>query len=94
MSMSEENLLGGRASDEDEFDIDAAVKYMQHYWATYDEQEGYERYNENMFLRDALYGVGVAINKDKYSMGNGFVEFIKDLAKRVFTDTLRGKRIL
>jgi len=86
----EENLLGKR----DEFDIEAAVEYMQHYWKTYPKQPGYENYSENMFLRDALYGVGVAIDNDKYSMGNGFIVFIKDLAKRVFTDTLKGKRIL
>lgn len=88
--MSEKNLLGER----EEFDIEAAVKAMQHYWETYPNQQGYENYNENMFLRDALYGVAIAIDKDKYSFGNGFVEFITDLAKRVFKDTLKGKRIL
>ena len=88
--MSEKNLLGER----DEFDIEAAVKQMQHYWETYPNQSGYKDWNENMFLRDALYGVGIAIDKEKYSYGNGFVTFIKDLAKRVFTDTLKGRRIL
>lgn len=89
--MTSKNLLGKRDND---FDIDVAVKYMQHYWKTYDKQIGYERYDENIFLRDALYGVGMAIYPSKYHMGNGFVRFIKDLGKRVFTDALKGKRIL
>lgn len=89
--MANENPLGKRDND---FDIDAAVKYMQHYWDIYDQQIGYERYNENMFLRDALYGVGMAIDPQKYRAGNGFLLFIKDLAKRVFHDTLKGRRIL
>lgn len=89
--MANKNLLGKRDTD---FDIDVAVKYMRHYWETYDKQTGYESYNENMFLRDALYGVGVAIDANKYSMGNGFEQFIKDLGKRVFIDKLKGKRIL
>ena len=88
--MSEENLLGER----EEFDIEAAVKKMQHYWETYPEQNGYKDWNENMFLRDALYGVGFAIDEEKYKHGNGFMRFITDLGKRVFKDKLIGKRIL
>jgi hypothetical protein len=57
--MSEKNLLGER---DNEFDVEAAVKKMQHYWETYPNQSGYKDYNENMFLRDALYGVGIAID--------------------------------
>lgn len=78
----------------DDFDMEAAVKRMQHYWNTYDEQNEYKDWGKDMFLRDALYGVGIAVDEERYKFGNGFVRFINDLRKRIFEDVLKGGRIL
>lgn len=78
----------------DDFDMEAAVKYMQHYWNTYDKQTDYKNWGEDMFLRDALYGVGVALDEEKYKWANGFEQFIDDLRKRIFANVLKDKRTL
>lgn len=75
----------------DDFDMEAAVKRMQHYWATYDEQYGYKEWGKDMFLRDALYGVGIAVDGEKYRYANGFERFINDLRKRIFKNVLTDR---
>ena len=76
----------------DKFNMEAAVKTMQHYWNTYDKQDGYKEWGEDMFLRDALYGVGIAIDEEKYKWDNGFEEFITALRKRICESVLKDSR--
>lgn len=51
------------------------VQRMQHYWSTYSDQHEYENYSHETFLLDALYGIGLAINRDAYDCAGGFEEF-------------------
>lgn len=51
------------------------VAVMQDYWNTYDEQYGYENYSDKTFLLDALYGIGLALDRDKYYTATGFDRF-------------------
>ena len=78
----------------DDFDMEAAVKRMQKYWNTYDRQNGYENWNEMMFVRDALYGIGVSIDEEKYFAANGFERFIMYLRKKIFESVLKNRRTL
>lgn len=63
------------SKQDEKFDIEDAVKNMQKYWATYNKQVGWKDYNQEMFLNDALYGVGISLNRNKYSYANGFDKF-------------------
>lgn len=80
---------------DEKFDIEAAVEDMQKYWATYNEQVGWKDYDQEMFLNDALYGVGISLNR-KYRFANGFDKFkvflynrFDPLVKTLFMRSLR-----
>lgn len=53
-------------------DIDDAVEKLQHYWDTYTQQSGYQGYSDQTFIDDALYAIGLAINKDKFQHAQGY----------------------
>lgn len=51
------------------------VEIMQDYWDSYDKQLGYTSYSDKTFLLDALYGIGLALDYDKYYAAQGFDRF-------------------
>lgn len=52
-----------------------AVLYLTDYMATYDKQPGYENYSDETLIADVLYGLGVALEGEKYKFGDGFDKF-------------------
>ena len=58
-----------------------AVKYLQDYMNTYDEQPEYLDYPVETLVNDVLYGLGVAVGGDKYKYGDGFEKFKRGLVK-------------
>lgn len=66
----------------------AIVKSFQEYVLTYTKQQGYANYGDETFILDMLYGIGIAIDKDKYSMAPGFDDFKKRFAAYLKTRKL------
>lgn len=60
-----------------------AVGAMQRYVATYTDQEGYRDYSEDTFINDMLYGIGLALDRNKYACAHGFEAFKDELRKRL-----------
>jgi hypothetical protein len=48
------------------------LKYFKKYVRSYNENDF--EYNET-FIRDMLYGIGLAVDKDNFKMANGFRKF-------------------
>lgn len=59
------------------------VEGLQEFVATYDMQEGYLDYSDRTFIDDMLYGIAIALDKDKYSYAGGFGEFREFLRKHL-----------
>ena len=55
--------------------IQNALDYLNHYLATYPRQYNYEKYSDEVFIEDILYGLGVAIGGEKYMFAIGFDKF-------------------
>lgn len=64
--------------------VEEAADYLADYWGTYKRQHGYEKYSTDTVIDDAIYGLGVAIDK-KYQYANGYEQFKKDLIKHLST---------
>lgn len=58
-----------------EIDIEKATKYLIDYWRTYPEQRNYLNYMDKTFIHDALYGLGKAIDADRFHGSAGYSEF-------------------
>lgn len=41
----------------------------------YDKQIGHDKYSEETILNDFLYGIGICLDEDEYSFGDGFARF-------------------
>lgn len=52
-----------------------AVKQMQDYWGTYHKQNGYEGYRTGTLIDDALYGIGIAIDPNRFVYTDGYDRF-------------------
>lgn len=52
-----------------------AVKILQEYWNTYDKQSGYQNYHLETFIDDAIYGLGIAIDKSQFEFADGYEKF-------------------
>ncbi len=52
-----------------------AVKILQDYWNTYDRQSGYANYHMETFIDDALYGLGIAIDRNQFEFASGYERF-------------------
>lgn len=63
--------------------MEKAVKYLQHYMATYSNQECYRDYSEETLIDDVLYGLGVALGRKRYSFAPGFEKFKARLIKHL-----------
>ena len=62
--------------DHENFDIVKAVEYYKNFVNTYkDDQFLFD----TTFIEDMLYGIGVSIDKDKYTWADGYLEFLKYL---------------
>lgn len=75
-------------SNKEEFDIEAAVDYMQKYWGTYKDQYNWEEYDREMFLNDALYGMGASMYPTRFRFAKGFERFKNFLGARFFKEDL------
>ena len=64
-------------------DIKQAVKDLQKYWNTYSEQRNYERYSTETLIDDALYGLGIAIDKEQYEFAQGYDKFKQKLLEHL-----------
>lgn len=81
-----------------EFDIESAVDYMQKYWGTYKKQYGWKNYSREMFLNDAIFGLGVSLDPIKYRNADGFEKFkiflyrrFESIVKKAFILKLKRK---
>lgn len=61
----------------------AAVKYLQDYMRTYSEQYGYMDYTDETFIDDVLYGLGVAIDEEKFRFFKGAQAFKQRLREHL-----------
>lgn len=68
-------------------DIEKATKALQDYMNTYDKQFGYKEYSEECFINDVLYGLGIALDPEKYRYAGGF-----DLFKRKLSEFIKENR--
>ena len=85
--MSENNGANPKRLSKEQKKVKEFVEYMQTYWNTYTEQSSYINFNENTLINDALYGIGVALNKEEYQWRQGFDKFKKHL-KENYLDTI------
>lgn len=51
------------------------VRQFQEYVSTYSNQNGYTGYSDKTFIEDMIYGIGVAIDSDKYGTAYGYEAF-------------------
>jgi hypothetical protein len=70
-------IEGLDSRDPDE--MEKMVRGLSRYWSTYGDQLGYRNYSRETLLQDALYGIGIALGKDKYRYIEGFKDFKTDL---------------
>lgn len=62
----------------------AGVDSLKHYVNTYTPDTCFN--NGNVFVDDILYGLGVAIDAEKYSFANGYSEFKKLLVNKLVSN--------
>jgi len=67
--------LSGLVSCRDPNLMRHAVRMMQDYWGTYDMQRGYEDYRVGTLIDDAIYGLGMAIDKEQFQCADGYDRF-------------------
>lgn len=63
----------------DQVRMKKGVAFLKKYMQTYDKQFSYLDYSNETFILDILYGLGVALDEEKYSFAQGFKEFRKFL---------------
>ena len=62
------------------FNLEAAIIKLRDYWASY----GYWKNTVGeTFLQDALYGIGLALDEERYKGTKGFRLFKKDLYEKL-----------
>jgi hypothetical protein len=57
------------------------VQRITRYWESYHTQHDYDKYPKAIFLEDALYAIGMAIDNKRFAFGDGYRDFIKQLTK-------------
>lgn len=55
--------------------VKSAIEYLKKYINTYENQKGYLDYADGTIIDDILYGLGVALDEEKYKFGNGYDRF-------------------
>jgi hypothetical protein len=61
--------------------MEDVVSYLMYYINTYPDQPGYEEYNNETFINDILYGLGVSISEE-YRFATGATKFKELLIKQ------------
>jgi hypothetical protein len=61
----------------------AIVARFQEYVRTYSDQAHYDEYRDGTFMDDMLYGIGIAIEPEKWREGSGFEAFKETLRIRL-----------
>jgi len=61
------------------------IDRLQNFWGTYTTLQVTSRYTPETVLKDAIYGIGIAISYEKYSGADGFDRFKKELAEYLNT---------
>ena len=62
------------------------IAAMKHYIDTYPNQRSWELYTYSTILNDLIYGIGIAIDKEKYEFADGYKEFKKHLIEFLTED--------
>jgi hypothetical protein len=63
--------------------VGRAIKSLTKYMVTYPKQHGYLDYNDETIINDVLYGLGRALDPEKYQFANGFDLFKEVLRKHL-----------
>lgn len=61
----------------------AIVAQFQEYVRTYSDQAHYDQYRDDTFLDDMLYGIGIALEPEKWRAADGYELFKAELRKRL-----------
>lgn len=56
-----------------------AVAYLQEYMNTYINQPGYKSFSAQTLVDDVLYGLGVALDKERHTAAQGYRAFKEKL---------------
>ena len=74
-----------------------ALAYMRKYLRTYSNQLFWEKYSEDTWLRDILYGLGVSIDKERYAWRDGLdlflIEKIKPMIEEIEQNEIRSGNV-
>lgn len=57
------------------------VERLKHYINTYDTQLGYLTYDDTTLVNDLLYGIGIALDEEKFQYADGFQKFKQELVE-------------
>ena len=63
--------------------VKRAIEFLKDYYARYDQQFDYLDYSDHTLIDDALYGIGVALEPDKYRFADGYAKFKAILRKHL-----------
>src|ERR1700735_1863634 len=66
------------------------VEAFQVYVATYTDQPSYEDYSDKTFTEDMLYGIGLALNPEKFHSSSGYERFKSDVLPLFVPQANRG----
>ena len=59
------------------------VAAFQKYVATYDQQSQYLDYEDRTFIKDMIYGVGIAIDPERFRGAGGFAQFNHEIRRHL-----------
>lgn len=59
------------------------IESLQEYMNTYNKQVGYLDYTDDTIINDVLYGLGIALDKERYSFGKGYHLFAARLREHL-----------
>ena len=63
--------------------ISRVVESLKNYITAYGKQVHYREYTDSILIDDMLYGLGIAIDPDKYRFANGYKDFKSVLRKHL-----------
>lgn len=63
---------GAKPANKDQKRVEESIKAFQHYIATYSSQPGYRYYSDITIIRDVVYGLGIAFDKERFGGPDGF----------------------
>lgn len=58
------------------------INDLKHYINTYDKQFGYLDYQDETIISDILYGLGIALEPEKYEWADGFLKFREEILSK------------